>query len=82
MSVTELAKPFEMSLPAISKHLAVLEESGLITREKDGRIHRCRLDPTPLISTASWIARYRPLWEKHLDSLGSYLEGTGTRERQ
>lgn len=82
MSVTELAKPFQMSLPAISKHLTVLEESGLITRKRDGRIHRCRLDPTPLISTASWIARYRPLWEKHLDALGSYLERSNTKERE
>lgn len=73
-TVTELANPFEISLPAISKHLHVLESAGLLTREKEGRIHRLRLDPTALISTAEWIDHYRPLWETQLDALSSYLE--------
>lgn len=73
-SVTQLADPFDISLPAISKHLHVLESAGLLTREKEGRIHRLRLDPKALISTAEWIDHYRPLWETQLDALSSYLE--------
>ena len=75
-SVTELARPFDMSLPAISKHLGILEKAGLLTREKAGRIHRCRIDATPLITAASWIAKYRPVWEKQLDTLAEYLDST------
>ncbi len=75
LSVTELARPFRISLPAVSKHLRVLEEAGLLTREKEGRVHRLRLDATPLMSTAAWIAHYRSLWENQLEALGGYLEG-------
>ena len=73
-SVTELANPFDISLPAISKHLHVLESAGLLTREKDGRTNWIRLDPTALISTAEWIDHYRPLWKTQLDALSTYLE--------
>lgn len=79
LSVTELAKPFRISLPAISKHLSVLERAGLITREREGRIFRCRIDATPLAASGSWIARYRPLWEEQLDSLSGYLEKSKKR---
>ena len=58
-SVGELATPFAMSLPAVSKHLGVLEGAGLLTRERDGRVRRCRLEPGPLHSAADWIAQYR-----------------------
>lgn len=73
-SVTELARPFIISLPGISKHLNVLENAELINREKDGRFYRLSINPKPLAKAASWIALYRPLWEKQLDSLESYLK--------
>jgi DNA-binding transcriptional ArsR family regulator len=76
LSVTEIAKPFQISLPAISKHLRVLEKAGLIVRERDGRIFRCRIDATPLIVSVNWLARYRPLWEEQLDKLAGYLAET------
>ena len=81
VSVTELARPFQISLPAISKHLHVLESAGLLYREREGRFHRLRLNPTPLISTAAWIEEYRPLWEAQLDALSAYLEGRGREKK-
>jgi len=74
VSVGEIAKPFQISLPAITKHLHVLENAGLLAREREGRVIKLRLDPTPLISTASWMDEYKPLWETQLDSLSSYFE--------
>jgi DNA-binding transcriptional ArsR family regulator len=74
LSVNELAKPFRVSLPAVSKHLRVLERAGLITRQRTGRIIRCQINPAPLVVPAKWITRYRPLWEMQLKSLGKYLE--------
>lgn len=82
LSVTELARPFQISLPAISKHLHVLESAGLLYREREGRFHRLRLNPTPLISTAAWIEEYRPLWEAQLDSLSTYLEDGGKEKKE
>ena len=82
VSVTELARPFQISLPAISKHLHVLENAGLLYRERQGRFHKLRLNPTPLISGAAWIEEYRPMWEAQLDSLSAYLEGRGKEKRQ
>ena len=81
VSVTELAKPFQISLPAVSKHLHVLESAGLLYREREGRFHRLRLNPTPLISTAAWIEEYCPLWEAQLDALSAYLEGRGREKK-
>lgn len=72
--VTELAKPFDMSLPAISKHLTVLEKAGLLHRHKDGRIRRCELNAGPLETAADWIKYYQQFWETKLDSLAEYLE--------
>jgi DNA-binding transcriptional ArsR family regulator len=72
-SVGELAAPFEMSLPAISRHLKVLEHSGLISREKDAQWRRARLDPHPLQAAAKWIDQYRPFWEQSFDRLDEYL---------
>ncbi|MFQ6031062.1 MAG: ArsR/SmtB family transcription factor [Dehalococcoidia bacterium] len=73
-SVTELAEPFSVSLPAISKQLRVLERAGLILREKEGRTRRCRLVAHPMQEAANWLARYREYWEQRLDSLADYLD--------
>ncbi|MGA3299681.1 MAG: metalloregulator ArsR/SmtB family transcription factor [Candidatus Acidiferrales bacterium] len=81
-SVTELAKPYDMSLPAVSKHLRVLESAGLVARSKDGRVHRCRLQAAPMKSAADWIAHYRQFWEAQLDSLQRYLENSTEKEKQ
>ena len=73
-SVTELAQPFDISLPAISKHLRVLERAGLLNQEKDGRVRRCRLDAGPMKEASEWISRYQRFWEQQLDSLARYLD--------
>ena len=73
-SVGELADPFAISLPAVSRHLKVLETAGLIRRHKAGRVHRCRLDPAPIRQAAGWIAQYRRFWDGQLDQLARYLE--------
>ncbi len=79
-SVGELAEPFEMSLPAVSKHLGVLETAGLVQREKQGRVRRCQLDGRPLEAAAGWIEDYRRFWEARLDSLARYLEETQAKQ--
>jgi DNA-binding transcriptional ArsR family regulator len=73
-SITELAEPFAMTLPAVSKHLRVLERAGLVRREREGWYHRCYLEAAPLESAASFLARYRPFWERTLDELARYVE--------
>jgi DNA-binding transcriptional ArsR family regulator len=73
-SVTELAAPFAMSLPAISKHLRVLEQAGLVERTKDGRVHHLRLVARPLHEAAAWIAHYQQFWEEQLAALAEYLQ--------
>ncbi len=75
-TVTELATPFDVSLPAVSKHLRVLESAGLLRREIDGRVHRCRLAALPMKDAAAWIETYRAFWETQLDALARYLEST------
>jgi DNA-binding transcriptional ArsR family regulator len=72
-SVTELAEPFEMSMPAVSKHLKVLERAGLIGRGREAQSRPCRLEPGPLREAASWIEEYRRFWEASLDRLEDYL---------
>jgi len=72
-SVTELAEPFDMSLPAVSKHLKVLERAGLITRGRRAQWRPCRLEPTPLKDASDWLEEYRRLWEERLDRLDEYL---------
>jgi DNA-binding transcriptional ArsR family regulator len=72
-SVTELAKPFEMSMPAVSKHLKVLERAGLIARGREAQWRPCRLDAAPLRDAASWIEEYRRFWDQSLDRLEDYL---------
>ncbi len=71
--VTELADPHDMSLPAVSKHLKVLEDAGLILREKDGRIHRMNLNSKALKDAAAWLERYRAFWEGRFDALERFL---------
>jgi DNA-binding transcriptional ArsR family regulator len=73
-SITELAEPFSMTLPAVSKHLRVLESAGLMRRERDGRYHRCHLETQPLESAALFLAKYRPFWEDTLDALARHVE--------
>ena len=72
-SVSELAGPFDISLPAISRHLKVLEAANLIERQKDAQFRRCRLSAGPLRDAADWISRYQEFWEDQLDSLAEYL---------
>ncbi len=81
-SVTELAEPFEMTLPAVSKHLKVLERAGLITRGREAQWRPCRLEATPMRDAANWIERYREFWEERLDRLGDYLRELQETERQ
>ena len=73
-SVTELAEPFEMSMPAVSKHLRVLERAGLIARGREAQWRPCRIEPAPLKQVAEWTERYRKIWEQHFDSLELYLQ--------
>jgi DNA-binding transcriptional ArsR family regulator len=72
--VTDLAEPFKMSLPAVSKHLKVLERAGLLVRAVDGRVHRCSLSAEPLWEAEQWLSSYRPFWEQTLDALARYVE--------
>src|SRR5271169_2536777 len=73
-SVTELAEPFDMSLPAISKHLKVLERAGLITRSREAQWRPCRLEAAPLKDVSKWIEHYRIFWEQSIDRLEGYLK--------
>lgn len=79
-SVTALAEPFDVSLPAISKQLRVLERAGLLTQEKDGRVRRCRLEALPMKEAVEWIAQYQRFWEDQLESLANFLEETSSGE--
>jgi DNA-binding transcriptional ArsR family regulator len=72
-SVTELSEPFEMSMPAISKHLKVLEKAGLIARGRDAQWRPRRLEPAPLKEVAGWVEQYRQFWEESFDRLDAYL---------
>jgi DNA-binding transcriptional ArsR family regulator len=72
-SVTELAEPFDISLPAVSKHLKVLERAGLIARNRDAQWRRCRLDAAPLRDVSDWLDDYREFWEQRFDRLEAYL---------
>jgi DNA-binding transcriptional ArsR family regulator len=72
--VTELAKPFGMSLPAVAKHIRVLEKAGLVERKVTGRIHRCALNAQPLKTAGDWLAHYQKFWNETLDALDVYLQ--------
>ena len=73
-SVSELKRPFKMSLPAVMQHLAVLETSGLVVSQKSGRVRTCRINPAAFAEAESWIAARRLEWERRLDRLGDYLQ--------
>jgi DNA-binding transcriptional ArsR family regulator len=75
-SVSELAEPFDVSLPAVTKHLAVLERAGLLTHHKEGRVRRCRLVAAPMQVADDWLSAYRVFWERRLDSLAHHLKST------
>jgi DNA-binding transcriptional ArsR family regulator len=81
-SVTELAEPFDMSLPAVSKHLRVLEGAGLISRGRDAQWRPCRLVPAPLKDVSDWAEKYREMWERRFDRLDSYLDELQTKEKK
>ncbi len=72
--VTELAEPFNMSLPAVGKHLRVLEKAGLVKRAITGRVHWCSLNPLPLKDAGGWLGHYQKFWDTTLDSLSEYFE--------
>ena len=82
MSVTELAEPFEMSLPAVSKHLKVLERAGLITRSREAQRRPCRLEVSPLRDVADWLEHYRRFWEESFNRLDDYLREIQTEGKR
>jgi DNA-binding transcriptional ArsR family regulator len=81
-SVTELAEPFDMSMPAVSKHLRVLERAGLIARGREAQWRPCRIEAGPLKEVAEWADRYRHIWEGRLDRLDTYLQTLKAKERK
>jgi len=81
-SVSELAEPFEMSLPAVSKHLKVLERAGLIARSREAQWRPCRIQPRALKDVDDWLERYRGMWEERLDRLDDYLQELQRKERK
>ncbi len=81
-SVTALAEPFDMSMPAISKHLKVLERAGLIVRTREAQSRPCELQAEPLKTAAQWIDEYRELWEQRLDRLDAYLREVTAQEKE
>lgn len=81
-SVTQLAKPFDMTLPAVSKHLKVLENAGLISRGRDAQWRPCRLEAERLREVARWVERYRTFWEQRLDRLDAHLRELQREEKK
>ena len=81
-TVTELAKPFKMSGPAVSKHLKVLEHAGLIARGREAQWRPCRIEPGALKGVDDWLERYRRLWEERLDRLDDYLRELQAKEKK
>ena len=79
-SVSQLAEPLAMSLPAVVQHIDVLRRSGLVSSEKVGRVRTCRLEPAPLRAVERWIAEHRETWERRLDLLGDVLDATYPEE--
>jgi DNA-binding transcriptional ArsR family regulator len=80
-SVGELAKPFDMSMPAVSKHLRVLERAGLIAQRREAQWRHCRIEGGPLKEVAEWAERYRHIWEHRLDRLDAYLQELQAKEK-
>jgi DNA-binding transcriptional ArsR family regulator len=81
-SVTELAKPFDMTLPAVSKHLKVLERAGLVARGREAQWRPCRLEAGPLKNVDDWVERYRRFWEESFDRLDEYLKDLQRGEKK
>ena len=81
-SVTELAKPFKMSMPAVSKHLRVLERAGLITRGREAQWRPCRIKAAPIKQVSDWAERYREIWEQRFDRLENYLQELQPKEKK
>jgi DNA-binding transcriptional ArsR family regulator len=81
-TVNELAEPFDMSLPNISKHLKVLENAGLISRSRDAQRRPCKIEPEPLKEVAGWVEAYRKLWEARFDRLDDYLKQLQDKEEK
>ena len=81
-SVGELAEPFDMSMPAVSKHLRVLERAGLIVRGREAQWRPCRIQPKPLKEVAEWTETYRHIWEQRFDRLESYLQELQSKEKK
>jgi DNA-binding transcriptional ArsR family regulator len=82
VSVTELAEPFKMSLPAVSKHLKVLENAGLVTRSREAQWRPCQLEAGPLKDAANWLEHYRRFWEQSFDRLEDYLAEIQGKEKK
>jgi DNA-binding transcriptional ArsR family regulator len=80
-TVSELARPLPMSLPAVMLHLKVLEECGLVTSQKTGRVRTCRIEPQMLTQAEQWIGERRRMWERSLDRLEAYLDETKAEEK-
>jgi len=80
-TVNELAEPFDMKLPAISKHIKVLERAGLVVRSQQAQYRPCALDPAPLEVISSWAEQYRPIWEARFDRMDDYLTQLRTRTK-
>lgn len=81
-SVTELAEPFKMSMPAISKHLKVLERAGLIARAREAQYRPCRIEGAPLKQVSDWVEKYREIWEQRFDRLEAYLQDLKREEEK
>lgn len=81
-SVAELARPFDISAPAVTKHLKVLQRAGLVTQTRQAQFRPCRLNPKPLREVADWLEKYREMWEQRLDRLEDYLQQLQEKERK
>ena len=81
-TVLEIAEPFEMTVPAVSKHLKVLERAGLLRRRRDAQRRPCRLDPAPLAEASEWLARYRKRWEESFERLDDYLNELQEKKKE
>ncbi len=80
-TIGELGRPFAMTKPAVTKHVKMLERAGLLTREVDGRVHRCEIDPAALAQAHRWVARVREHWGRRLDDLADSLDSVQAKER-
>ena len=81
-TVNELAEPFKMSLPAISKHIKVLERAGLITQGQKAQYRPCTIDPKPLREVAKWTEQYRPIWDERFDQMDDYISQLNSKEKK